>query len=209
MAAVEARLAMVIGVTGSFGSGKTAVARMFGRLGAHVIDADKLYHSLMLPRKRLYKKIVRHFGDSILRGDGTIDRKKLGSIVFGQRSKLRLLNKIAHPEIIARINEIMRAKRGEVVVVDAALLIESDFYKKMDSLVIVKTKRERQINRVIRTKGSARQSILQRIRMQAPLKKKAALADFIIDNSGSKRETLIQVRRIWKQLSKDVTYGMQ
>ncbi|MBU4205178.1 dephospho-CoA kinase [Patescibacteria group bacterium] len=194
---------MVIGITGSFGSGKTTVARMFGRLGAHVIDADKIYHSLTLPRKNLYKKIVRRFGDSILRGDGTINRKKLGSIVFWQRSKMRLLNKIAHPEIIARINEIVRARRGGIVIIDAAMLIESGFYKKMDRLVIVKTKSARQIERVIRAKGLARKEILRIIRMQAPLKKKVALADFIIDNSGSKKKTLIQVRGIWKQLGVD------
>ncbi len=191
---------MVIGITGSFGSGKTIVAKMFSRLGAYVIDADKIYHSMVLPRGKVYKKIVRHFGRSILKRDRTIDREKLGAIVFKKRSRLKFLNSLVHPELISRINKIIGAKKGKIDVVDAALLVETNFYKNLDRLIVVRSSDDRQINRQIRAKGLTRKEILEKIRMQAPLKKKLALADFIIDNSGSRKQTLIQVQKIWKQL---------
>ena len=193
---------MVIGITGSFGSGKTSVAEMFGRLGAYVIDADKICQSLMAPRKKVYKNIVKVFGKSILRKNSTIDRKKLADIVFNERSKLDQLNTLIHPEAKKAIGKIIQTKKKrKVIVIDAALLIETNFYKKMDKLILIKTNIDRQIDRLVRAKGMTRKQILQRIRMQAPLKKKLALADFIIDNSGSKKQTFIQVEKIWKLTS--------
>jgi len=178
---------MIIGVTGNFGSGKTTVASMFRRLGACVVDADKVCYSLMAPGKGVYKRIVRTFGKAILKKDRSIDRKKLGEIVFKSRVKLNRLNKIVHPEAIKSINKIIRAKKNRVVVMDAPLLVESGYYKKMDKLIVVRSSRKQS-------------DTLGIIRMQASLKKKLALADFIIDNSGSKTKTLLQVRKIWKRM---------
>ncbi|MEE8317867.1 MAG: dephospho-CoA kinase [Candidatus Omnitrophota bacterium] len=190
---------MIIGVTGSFGSGKTTVARMFARLGAYIIDADRICRSLMMPRKKVYKRIVRYFGNNILKDNRAIDRKKLAVIVFGQRSKLRLLNRLVHPEAIKEINKIIRInKKRKVIVVDAALLVESDFYKDMDRLIVVRTDRDRQLKRIMRRSDMTQKEILERIGMQAPLKKKMVLADFIIDNSGSRKQTLFQVEKFWK-----------
>jgi len=191
---------VIIGITGSFGSGKTTVSKMFKRLGAYVIDADKVCHSLMLPSKKVYKKIVRNFGKDILKKDKTINRKVLAGVVFKKESALGLLNKIVHPEAIREIKNIVRSnKKRKVIVVDAALLLESGFYKDMDKLVVIKTKKDKQVKRLALSKGMEKSQILQRLKMQDPLKKKLALADFIIDNNGTKKKTFIQVKKIWKQ----------
>ena len=189
---------MIIGITGSFGSGKTTVAKMFAKLGAYAIDADKVYHSLIRPEKNCYKKIVKYFGKDILAKSGQIDRKKLGNIVFKDKSKLKILNSITHDEVIKGIKRIVKTKKGKVII-EAPLLIESGFYKEVDKVILVANKEEEQVKRIKEARGLPSKKILKRIRMQMPFKKKLALADFIIDNSGSKRDTLIQVKEIWKQ----------
>ena len=192
---------MVIGITGSFGSGKTEVAKMFASLGGRVIDADKICHSLIKPQTSVYKKIIRHFGREVLANNKAIDRKKLSEIVFKERSKLGLLNRLIHPKALKEIQGIIRKeKKSKLIIVDAALLVETKFYKRLDKLIVVKTQKDKQILRIIKAKGMTKKEILDRIEKQAPLKKKLALADFIIDNNGSKKETLIQVRKIWKTL---------
>jgi len=192
---------MIIGITGSFGSGKTTVSRMFKRLGAYVIDADKVCHSLMLPSKKAYKKVLKSFGPGIIKKDKSIDREKLAKAVFKKRSKLNLLNKIVHPEAIREIKRLVRLKRKtKAIIIDAALLLETGFHRDMDRLIVVKTKKERYIKRLHQARGMDKKQILQRIRMQAPIKRKLAFADFIIDNSGTKKKTFIQVKKIWKTI---------
>lgn len=190
---------MIIGITGSFGSGKTTVAKMFDRLGAYVIDADKTCHSLMKPGGKVYVEIIKCFGRVILNKAGRIDRKKLAGVVFKNRAKIALLNNIVHPEAIKEIKKLIRSNKGRgVIVVDAPLLIESGFYKKMDKIVLVKSILSNQVSRAVLTRDMGEKEITRRMRMQAPLKKKLALADFIIDNNGSKKKTLLQVKEIWK-----------
>ena len=192
---------MVIGITGSFGSGKTEVAKMFASLGARVINADHVCHLLIRPRTLVYKKIIRHFGKEVLARDKSIDRKKLGEIVFKEKPKLDLLNKLIHPRAVKEIQRIIRReKRSSVIIVDAPLLVETKFYKRLDRLIVVKMQKDKQIRRIIKAKGMAKGEALDIIERQAPLKKKLALADFIIDNNGSKKATLTQVRKIWKAL---------
>ena len=190
---------MIIGITGSFGSGKTTVAKMFAKLGAYAIDADKIYHSLIRPGKSCYKKIVRQFSKGILGRTGQIDKQKLGKIVFKDKAKLKTLNRLTHPEVIKEIKKIIKAGKGKVIVIEAPLLIESGFYKQVAKVILVANDREEQVKRVREGRGLAAKEIFKRIRMQMPFKKKLAFADFIIDNSGSKLGTLNQVTEIWKQ----------
>lgn len=199
------RKVMVIGITGNLGSGKTTVARMFARKGAFVIDADNVCRYLMRPSKKPYKKLIRHFGDSILKRDDTINRKKLADIVFNNKSKLRLLNRIIHPEAIKEIGRLITTnKKKRIIVIDAALLVESNFYKKMDRIIVVKADRKKTIGRLVRARGLTKADILKRIRTQAPFKKKLALADYIIDNSGSRKKTLFQADEIWKKIRGEI-----
>lgn len=191
---------MIIGVTGSFGSGKTTVAGMFGRLGAYVIDADKVYHSLVIPGKSCHKKITGYFGKAVLNAAGRVDRKKLGKIVFGESSKLKTLNKLVHPEILKEIRRMAGSGRKKVIVIDAPLLLETGFYREADKIILISNKKELQIKRIKESKGLSAKDAAERIGMQMPFKKKLAFADFIIDNSGTKIKTLNQVRKIWKNL---------
>ena len=190
---------MIMGITGSFGSGKTTVAKMFAKLGAYAIDADKIYHSLIKPGKSCYKRIVRHFGKGILGRTGQIDKQKLGKIVFKDKARLKTLNRLTHPEVIKEIKKIIKAGKGKVIVIEAPLLIESGFYKQVDKVILVANDREEQVKRAREGRGLAAKETFKRIRMQMPFKKKLAFADFIIDNSGSKLGTLNQVTEIWKQ----------
>ena len=190
---------MIIGITGSFGSGKTTVAKMFAKLGAHVIDADRVYHSLIRPGSACYKKLIKNFGKGILNKAGHIDRNKLGKIVFKERPMLMLLNKLVHPEVIKEIRAAARSRKEKVIIIEAALLLESGFHKEVDKVILVANKNEEQVKRIRNDRGLSSRQTLERIRMQMPFKKKLALADFIIDNSGSKADTLTQVKMIWKR----------
>jgi len=183
---------MIIGLTGSFGSGKTSIAKMLKGLGAYVIDADAACHSLMASDKGVRSKVLRNFG--------TVDRASLGKIVFKDTARRRLLNRLLHPGVIRKMDKMAKTKRKKIVIIDAPLLIESGYYKKMDKVIIVKNNIDEQVRRVARARDISRKEIIHRIRMQMPIKKKLAFADFIIDNGGSKKNTLIQVKEVWKQL---------
>jgi dephospho-CoA kinase len=196
---------MIIGITGSFGSGKTTVREMFARLGAYAIDADKVYHSIIKRGKDCYNKIVRYFGKDILSRTGQIDREKLGKVVFKDKSKLRLLNSLTHSQVIKEIKRIVRTNKKKVIIIEAPLLIESDFYKEVDKVILVANKKKEQIKRIKKLKGLSSKEILKRISMQMPFKQKLAFADFIIDNSGSKTNTLTQVKEIWRRT---LSYGI-
>lgn len=191
---------MIIGLTGSFGSGKTTVAKIFKSFGARIIDADRIAHSLFKPGTKNYKSVVRAFGCGILRKNKTINRNKLGEIVFSDVSLLRLLNKIVHPDIIRIIkNEIKKHSQG-IVVLDAPLLIEAGFSKSVDRLIVVKLDKKRQIARLLDNTPLKKQEIVKRINAQMPLQEKVRLADFVIDNNNGVNDTRKQVIAIWKQL---------
>lgn len=194
---------VIIGVTGGFRSGKSTAAGMFERLGAVVIDADKIAHDIILPGKGVYKKIISLFGRDILNKNKTIDRKRLGRAVFNNRKKLSLLNSVIHPEVIKRIRETLNKKRscGGVFVIDAPLLIEAGLLDMIDRLVVVTIKRKIQIKRLKDT-GLTRLDVIKRIRSQMPLSKKRRLADFIIDNNGSLNSTRKEVEKIWKEIER-------
>lgn len=191
----------VLGVTGSFGSGKTIVARLLAGRSAKIIDADRLAHKLILPGKSAFKKIIRVFGKGVLDSRGKLNRRKLADLVFADKAKIVKLNMIVHPEAIRQIkNEIMSSRKP--VILDAPLLIEAGMHKAVDKLVVVSINKKEQVRRLVKKYGFSRRHILQRLKSQIPLKRKARLADFIIDNSGSIAKTRKQValirRKLWK-----------
>jgi len=191
-----------IGITGSFGTGKTTVARLFAKLGARVIDADELSHKVIKKRSPGYKKVFSGFGKGILNARGEVNRKKLARVVFNNLSALIKLCKIVHPEVIREIKkQIKIAKRKQqLIIVDAPLLIEAGLGRMMDKLVVVVASQEQQFKRLQRKTGLGRTEILKRIKAQLPLKKKLQLADFVVDNSGSLTYTKKQVKRIWQEI---------
>ena len=192
---------LVIGVTGSFGTGKSTVANFFAGLGARCIDADEIVHRLLSSRGRIYKKIIAQFGRGVLAIDGSIDREKLGKMVFANQLLLNKLNALIHPEVIRIIRKRIDAVKAGVLVLDAPLLIEAGLRPLVDVLVVVSLPRWLQIKRLQRKTNLSRSDIIKRIQAQLPLKNKISLAGYVIDNSETRQKTKMQVVRIWKELT--------
>jgi len=197
---------VILGITGSFGSGKTTVARIFKSLAgarATVIDADALAHRELVPGTRTYRKVIAAFGRGILKNNVTIDRAALAKKVFADRHLLNKLMRIVHPGVIRTIRKEIKDNPAKIIILDAPLLIEAGLHKGVDKLVVVKTGRDKQIKRLSRDRGLERKGILKRINSQMPLGKKIRLADFVIDNNGSIQETRKQAVKIWRLLWKN------
>lgn len=195
---------MVIGVTGGFGTGKTTVARMFARLGAHVIDADRIVHRLLKLSTPVGKTLVSTFGREILRNDGSIDRQRLARKAFASGRSLTQLNRIIHPVVTRKIKQsIKRIKERDpdsVVVVDAPLLFEADLAKDLDRIVVVAADFSRQLRRLTRERKITPGDIRLRISKQMKLKEKVGLADYVVDNNSTLEHTEAQVRQIWEEI---------
>ncbi len=194
---------IVIGITGSFGTGKTTVAKLFKKLGAKVIDADRISHSLLRPGTEVYRRVVRIFGKGVISKNKTIDRVKLGKVVFGNHRLLKRLTGIIHPLVVKRIKlSIENNYNARAIVIDAPLLLEAGLDSVLDFLVVVKAKRNNQIKRIEKKFGLKKLDILKRIKAQLPLEKKISLADFIIDNNGTIKKTVAQVKEIYDRLKR-------
>lgn len=195
---------LVVGLTGSLGTGKSTVAGMFRRLGGKVIDADDLNRKLLGPRGGCVKPVLRVFGKSILT-KGCIDRRKLSTVVFSNPRQLKKLCGIIHPAVIRQTKKtIAHYRKGQnkriVVIIDAPLLIEAGLESIVDLLVVVKANRRQQLGRIMKRTGIARGEALKRIKAQMPLAEKIRMADAVIDNRGSLAKTKKQVRVLWQRL---------
>ncbi len=193
---------LILGLTGSFGSGKTMVAKIFKSFGAKVIDADKIAHRIIKPQSQIYQKIISIFGKNILKKNKTIDREKLAQIVFNNKNLLKKLNQIMHPQIIKIIKSQIKNYKSKIIILDAPLLIEAGLANLVDKLIVVKAKKKEQIERLQAKLPLQKREILKRIKAQIPLQDKVRLADFVIDNSATIKNTkrqVAQIRRVlWK-----------
>ncbi|MGA9348524.1 MAG: dephospho-CoA kinase [Anaerolineae bacterium] len=198
----------VIGLTGNIATGKSVVSGMLERLGAKAIDADALVHELMEKGTPIWQAVVREFGPSassghgegILGRDGSINRKKLGDIVFADAAALHRLEEIVHPAVIARTEELIGSSQEPVVVVEAIKLIEAGMHPTCDALWVVTCCKEQQLARLVKQRDLSEEEALQRIEAQPPQEAKLALADVVIDNSGSLEKTWQQVKREWDKI---------
>lgn len=190
----------LIGLTGNIATGKSAVLRMLKRLGAKVIDADALVHQLMAKGTPLWQAILDEFGEGILGPQGKIDRGKLGAIVFADAEALRRLEAIVHPAVTAGVGELIRQATEPVVVVEAIKLIEAGWHRTCDALWVVTCPKEQQLERLMRRRQLSREEALLRIEAQPPQEDKVALADVVIDNWGTLKETEKQVQREWEKV---------
>lgn len=192
-----------VGLTGGIASGKTTVAAMFRARGAIILEADRIAHRLMAPGQPAYDEIVRAFGKEILSADGTIDRKRLGAIVFADAARREQLDRTVHPRVIdeqeKELARIAAEAPGAVAIVEAALLIEAGYQKQLDNLVVTWCRPEQQLER-LQAKGLSRADAERRIAAQLPAEEKRRLADYVIDCSGSLAETERQVEQTWKAL---------
>lgn len=191
----------IIGLTGNIATGKSVVLKMLERLGAKAIDADALAHEVIEKGSPVWQAVVQEFGEDILDTDGSIDRKKLGGIVFADEAALRRLEAIVHPAVIARTAELIESSQEPVVVVEAIKLIEAGMHRTCDALWVVTCLKEQQLARLMKQRGLTEEEALQRIEAQPPQEAKLALADVVIDNSGSLDETWRQVKKEWKRIS--------
>ncbi|MGB7281130.1 MAG: dephospho-CoA kinase [Candidatus Acidiferrum sp.] len=192
-----------MGLTGGIASGKSAVAAVLRELGFHVIDADALGHTLIEPGQAAYGEIVREFGEGVLGVDGRIDRKKLGAIVFANREKLLRLNAIVHPRVEAEMARQFAEWEKDGVkdasFVEAALLVEAGYQKKLDGLVVAWCRPEQQVERLV-ARGMSEEEARRRIAAQLPTEEKLKYATEAIDCSGSKLETRRQVEELAEKL---------
>lgn len=189
---------MILGLTGTIGSGKSTVARMIHEIsGAPVIDADEIAHRVQLPGGAAFQEILDEFGSDILAADGSIDRQKLGEIVFRDVAKLRRLNEIVHPKVREEEIRLLEQYRGHALVVFMVpLLLENGLQAMVDRVVVVVTTDDVRRQRLKQRNGWTDSEIDRRLSAQWSDEEKKAFADFVIDNSGSLDETREQVRRM-------------
>ncbi|OPY90653.1 MAG: Dephospho-CoA kinase [Syntrophus sp. PtaU1.Bin208] len=195
-----------IGLTGSIACGKSTVALLLQEKGAFHIDFDLLAHEVEEPDQPAWQGIVDAFGTEILREDRTIDRVRLGQIVFSDRRKLDRLNEIVHPAVFLawqrRIAEIRAIRSDAIILSDIPLLIELGMQKRVDLVMLVYIPREEQIRRLMLRNGYGLDEAVQRVNSQMPIEDKLDFADMIVNNSGTLEQTRACIEKIWPQLLK-------
>ncbi|MBI1734223.1 MAG: dephospho-CoA kinase [Candidatus Rokubacteria bacterium] len=195
---------MLVGLTGGIATGKSTVSEMLRRRGGVVIDADVLAREVVAPGEPALRAIAEEFGPDVVAADGTLDRKKLGAIVFRDAARRKRLEAITHPAIrerfARRIAELTNRGFTGLVFFDAPVMIESGNYKHMDRLVVVATDEPTQVARLIARDGIDREEAERKIRSQMPVAEKVKLADHVIDNSGDRAATERQVERVYEAL---------
>ncbi|HHW42453.1 MAG TPA: dephospho-CoA kinase [Desulfotomaculum sp.] len=197
----------VIGLTGNIGSGKSTVARYLQEHGAEIIDTDRVAREVVEPGKPAWQEIVDTFGREILQPDGTLDRRALGRLVFGDPAARARLNAIVHPRIREEVERRKRAFHSrhrdnrKVLVVEAPLLIEAGMQEQVDQIWLVVVDPEEQLQRVMSRDGLSREDALARINAQMPQGEKLRHAHVVIDNSGTPEETRRQVAALWAKLN--------
>jgi len=193
-----------VGLTGGLACGKTFVGHALADLGCHLIEADKLGHEVMLPGAEAFDAIVSEFGAGVLDPSGQIDRRKLSALVWDHPERLEKLNSFVHPAVWAReqgrMAEIARADPHAIAVVEAAILVETGSYKGFDKLIVVTCTAEQQMERALKRGSYSKEEVQARLGRQLPIEEKLRLADYVIDTSGSKENTLEQVRAVYAKL---------
>ena len=193
-----------VGLTGGIACGKSFVGEALASDGCFLIQADELGHEVLAPSGEAYAEVVREFGGEILAADGSIDRGHLAKLVFSNAERLARLNAIVHPAVIRREEalaaEFFAREPHGIAVVEAAILIETGSYRRFDKLILVFCAQEQQIERAMRRQGALEADIRARIGRQMPLEEKRKYADFVIDTSGTKEDTLRQTRTIYTEL---------
>ncbi len=194
----------LIGVTGSIGSGKSTVASLLAKKGAIVIDADKIARRVVEPGKPAWGKVVGRFGKEILNADQTINRRKLGKIVFENPKELESLNNIVHPPVIEEIDDIVdqvekEFKDGKIVVIDAPLLIEVGLHKICDLTVVIKADKNIRLERIV-SQGLSEEEAKSRINSQQNKGRLEGEADVVIQNNGTLEDLKKTINSFWKQI---------
>jgi len=195
---------MIMGLTGGIASGKSTVSALFVNKGAGLVDADVIAREVMLPGHHVLAATVRHFGQQILSPDGTLDRAKLGEIVFRDPEARQTLNDLTHPairqEIRSRMQEMDLLEPERLVIVDIPLLYESNLQGMFEDIIVVYVPREVQLARLMQRNSWSREQAEDRLNAQMDIEHKRSKANYVIDNSGDLANTEMQVARLWDRL---------
>ena len=193
-----------VGLTGGLASGKSHVGRALAELGCEVISADELGHLALEPDGEARAPVVREFGGGILDERGRIDRRKLAAEVFGDPDRLELLNGLVHPVVIRREEELIAQAAARdpngIVVVEAAILIETGSWRRFERLILAVCPLEAQVERAMNRDGITREQTLMRIARQMPLEEKRKYAHYVVDTSGAREETYRQTLAVFQSL---------
>ena len=194
---------MILGVTGGIAAGKSTVVEEFRRLGAEVVSADQLSRDAVRPGSPALQKIVERFGREVLFENGERDRDKMARIVFNDPAARQELEKIVHPEIekLARRELAAASRRAQLVVYEAPLLFERGAQRRVDRVLAVTVAQDEQLRRLMARDNLSGDAARNRIAAQMPQDRKAALADFVIDNTDAPEQTRAQVRSLYRQLT--------
>jgi dephospho-CoA kinase len=193
----------VIGLTGGMGSGKSTVSQLLAEFGAVIIDADKVGHEAYQSNTKTWRDLVAAFGRQIVAQDGSIDRKKLGAIVFGSPEQLEHLNHIVHPRMFEMMKERIEQYRQQgvkVVVLDAAILFEANWTPLVDEIWVVIASESLVITRAKARTGLPEEQIRSRLNSQMPVEEKVKKANVVIQNDGTFEDLQVQVRKLWGKL---------
>jgi dephospho-CoA kinase len=193
-----------VGLTGGLASGKSLVGRALADLGCLLIQADELGRQVEEPGGEAYEGIVEEFGKEILTPQGAIDRRRLAALVFHDPERLKRLNALVHPPVKARERQLQedfaRRHPDGIAVTEAAILVETGTYREYDKLIVAVCRPEQQIERAMSRDSLTREEVMDRVRRQMPLEEKRKHADYVIDTSGSKEDTLAQTRAVYNSL---------
>ena len=198
---------VLVGLTGGVATGKTTVARVLKHCGAVVIDADELAREAVRPGKPARREIIRRFGKGILNRDRTINRQTLGTMVFHDKSQLRLLERIIHPRVAREqmrlTKQALKKDPNAVVIYDVPLLFEAGIDKRVDKIIVVTADRQTQIARLNARNGLTQTEALRRIKSQMPLAMKRRRADYVVDGRLSRKRLLQRASMIFDQLQSE------
>ena len=193
-----------VGLTGSIGVGKSFVTGVLAELGCQVLDADQTAREVVEPGSPGLLAVAEQFGREMIREDGTLDRERLGSLIFADEQQRQLLNSILHPYIIARQDELLRECEVKdphgIAIVDAALMIESGGYRRFNALVVVHCNPEEQLRRITARDKLPREEAERRIRAQMPQEEKKSYADYLIDTSDGFETTRKRTEEVYQEL---------
>ena len=196
-----------VGLTGGIACGKSFALKEFQKLGVHGIDSDRIGHQVIEKDGPAFQAVIEEFGDSILDPAGSIDRRKLGALVFGDDGRRRRLNELVHPFIFEREDQVLNSLqnplsnlRPAIVMTDAALMVETGSYRRYDFVVVIYCPPEIQLRRLLTRDGIREAAAQSRIRSQMPVLEKLRYADFIIDNSGKMSNTIEQIHQVHNEL---------
>lgn len=193
-----------VGLTGGLATGKSHVGSYLEQMGCHLLKADELGHKALLRGGGAYEAVAGRFGAGILDSVGEIDRKALGAVVFEDPEKLALLNAIIHPVVIRAEEDWFEAVSKQdpegIAVVEAAILIETGSYKRFDRIILTVCTREQQIERAMKRDRLTREQVESRLMRQMSLDEKRRYADYVVDTSGDRLETLAETRRVYGEM---------